>query len=818
MSIARLAGALLLSSGLLALQALQSVPSAAEITKSAVLAQSSNTRSAIPAALNYDLTNYTDFSGKNWTMRVYNGTYVSLLIPDVWYTDSSWRHIDASYGAPAWPGLRDDLISFLIQKLDQGYLYYKDVFGYEPPGDGPVKIAFVSGMGAAGLGVVGGKGFQVGPATLEYSMYAALDNKVPETIFWHEMGRNFGIGANDVGIKFVLTERLGIDGFMGWQSVVSDKQFAIDQVYLLGRYFLADPAAVVDGFMTPPYNKPKIPDPLKSATFVNLYNGGDIRTGLIYQFYLENGFEAYKSLIQALVPYLGQDPVQFVSTAVDAMNSTTTQGLDYSFWLKSSSWNISQAILSGPSQLAIAQTQGKLGDMLLLGRGDDYVQVTTPGNFRIDAGDGYDTVKLPFPSTAVISNKQTRWKRVIKTDSSSIVLDFVEEFRFSDGQTTVVAQPENSMFPWLSKISTGIFPIGGKLLPAIKFSFTEALAFKLPYDWGLAVYPWSLTLKTQSGSPLAVYTQSSANTKIVGKDVYFLLPPNFSSFNSTLTLHIHENGNSFEAVDIDGNRLAQQLLWSGFNIPLKYSFSTSPLTTEIDLRGLNSTEIVDGDTTPSSTDGTNFGSIKQGGNPAIRTFVVRNAGLKPLTLGTPVVPAGFKIGNDALAPSIPAGGSDSFSVQLLTTTAGSKAGQITFSNNDANETPYNFAISGSVIAAPEIDVRGINGLAIADGDLYPSLTDGTNFGTVSRGVPSPVKTYMVRNTGSKPLTLGTPVLPTGFKIGSNPLASSIAAGSSDTFSVQMLTTTTGVKAGQITFSNNDANENPYNFRISGTVN
>ena len=49
------------------------------------------------------------------------------------------------------------------------------------------------------------------------------------------------------------------------------------------------------------------------------------------------------------------------------------------------------------------------------------------------------------------------------------------------------------------------------------------------------------------------------------------------------------------------------------------------------------------------------------------------------------------------------------------------------------------------------------------------------------------------------------------------MSSSIAPGDSDTFTVQLDTTTAGPKSGQITFSTNDSNENPFNFSISGVV-
>ena len=64
-------------------------------------------------------------------------------------------------------------------------------------------------------------------------------------------------------------------------------------------------------------------------------------------------------------------------------------------------------------------------------------------------------------------------------------------------------------------------------------------------------------------------------------------------------------------------------------------------------------------------------------------FMVRNDGTAPLTLGTITVPAGYSL-TKALAASLAVGVSDTFRVQLNTAAAGTYAGDISFSNNDAD--------------------------------------------------------------------------------------------------------------------------------------
>lgn len=115
-----------------------------------------------------------------------------------------------------------------------------------------------------------------------------------------------------------------------------------------------------------------------------------------------------------------------------------------------------------------------------------------------------------------------------------------------------------------------------------------------------------------------------------------------------------------------------------------------------------------------------------------------------------------------------------------------------------------------VITAPEITVLR-NTTNIADGATTP-----IDFGTVQAGATPPTITFTVRNDGNQTLTLGGVVLPVGFTI-AEALSTSLAGGASDTFTVRLETSVVGTKSGSVQFSNNDANENPFNFAISGTV-
>ncbi len=118
----------------------------------------------------------------------------------------------------------------------------------------------------------------------------------------------------------------------------------------------------------------------------------------------------------------------------------------------------------------------------------------------------------------------------------------------------------------------------------------------------------------------------------------------------------------------------------------------------------------------------------------------------------------------------------------------------------------------------EINVVG-NGNTIADGDVTPSTTDNTNFGstTLSNTIS---KTFTIQNTGAITLTLGANAVSVSggqagdFTITDQP-AATISVGSSDTFTIQFSPTAGGTRSTTVNITSDDADENPYNFTIQG---
>ena len=239
----------------------------------------------------------------------------------------------------------------------------------------------------------------------------------------------------------------------------------------------------------------------------------------------------------------------------------------------------------------------------------------------------------------------------------------------------------------------------------------------------------------------------------------------------------------------------------------------APPPPEVAVSGL-AVNIIDGDTTPSGSDGTDFGSVPQG-TTVERVFTVSNSGTAALTTSGLILPAGFSL-VEALSASIAASGSDSFTVRLDGNTVATNSGLISFATNDSDESPFNFAITGTVTGAlmPEIAVSGL-GVDIADGNTSLGSTDGTDFGAATKSATVD-HVFTVSNTGASVLTTSSLTLPSGFSLVEG-LSASIAAGDSDTFTVRLDTTIAGTSTGPISFATNDGDENPFNFSIAGTV-
>lgn len=142
----------------------------------------------------------------------------------------------------------------------------------------------------------------------------------------------------------------------------------------------------------------------------------------------------------------------------------------------------------------------------------------------------------------------------------------------------------------------------------------------------------------------------------------------------------------------------------------------------------------------------------------------------------------------------------------------------TSSGNRTGGSGGNGQIKITFVAPQEINILG-NNITITDGDITPSPTDWTDFGSMETSTGIITKKYTIQNTGNVALSIGSITISgtnaANFTLTASPSAS-IAAGASSTFSVTFDPDTVGIKTASISIINNDSDENPYNFSIKGT--
>ncbi len=249
---------------------------------------------------------------------------------------------------------------------------------------------------------------------------------------------------------------------------------------------------------------------------------------------------------------------------------------------------------------------------------------------------------------------------------------------------------------------------------------------------------------------------------------------------------------------------------------------------EIAITGLGN-PIVDGDTTPTNADGTDFGFVLSGGT-TFSDFIISNSGTADLNLtgASPYVTISGADAAEFSVTTIPSptitssGGATTFRILYAPAADGIHNATISIANDDNDENPYTFDITGLSTSSliPEIDVTG-NGISILDGDTTPQTADNTDFGTavVGNGI---TRSFEVTNSGTDDLLLTSAspvVILTGmgaaqFTVTTIP-NTTIAPGGSTIFQITYDPTAAGTHTATARINNNDMGENPYTFTITG---
>ncbi len=123
-------------------------------------------------------------------------------------------------------------------------------------------------------------------------------------------------------------------------------------------------------------------------------------------------------------------------------------------------------------------------------------------------------------------------------------------------------------------------------------------------------------------------------------------------------------------------------------------------TSDLVVQG-NSVTIANGDATPSTVDGTNFGTLLVGSSPIVTTFTLKNLGNAALNLtGSPAVQISGTNASDfsisaAAGNPVAVGSSTTFNAQFSPASTGVKNATISIPSNDPLNPNYTFAIQGT---------------------------------------------------------------------------------------------------------------------------
>jgi hypothetical protein len=296
----------------------------------------------------------------------------------------------------------------------------------------------------------------------------------------------------------------------------------------------------------------------------------------------------------------------------------------------------------------------------------------------------------------------------------------------------------------------------------------------------------------------------------------------FANISNTISSIGIANGATFfiRFVDFNATGSDDAMAIDDFSIYVNGGGPTSP---EINITG-NGVDILDGATPATVSNDTNFGTVSTNVNVE-KTFTIENLGSAALVLTSPYVQLtiggqGFTISQQPTLTTIPVGSSTTFKVLFNSTTAGTFDEGIEVLSNDTNEANYSFDVKAIAESpTPEINVVG-NANTILSGDITPSTSDGTDFGSGVVNV-SIQKIFTIENTGTGNLVVNDIIMSDGnnYSISGITLPSTINPASSQDFIVTFNSATIGAFNDSVLIDNNDSDESTYDFSVTAqTIN
>jgi hypothetical protein len=225
-----------------------------------------------------------------------------------------------------------------------------------------------------------------------------------------------------------------------------------------------------------------------------------------------------------------------------------------------------------------------------------------------------------------------------------------------------------------------------------------------------------------------------------------------------------------------------------------------------EIQVLNAAAIVSSNNSPvismgSSVVNTSAGTI---------TLTIKNTGAVPLTITSIVGDAIFSTGTLSPASPIAAGASSTFTVTGTPTQLGVNTGKVTIKTNDQTNQTFviNLTVTGNAPPAPVIKV-------MQDATTYTSNGSAYAFPATVQGGTSSAVVFTIANTGNAVLTISNLTFAGPFELSQAFTTTSIAAGSSATFSVVFKPVSTGALTGTATIASNVAGS-AFVLNLTGT--